>query len=203
MFHYLGSMCISDDTVRKRLCSWGSLQHSAMISTVTSLSFNFLVYKMGSHLCIIYRDAGRIKQNNEYKVLSTRHISSVQSLSRVRLFATPWIAAGHASLSINQPPEFTQTNVHRVSDAIQPSHPLSSSSPPVPNPSQHQSLFQWVDSSHETYWVEIAKSHVWKDFHTGIISTVHLLSQIQFICSKLKNRDRRRKIINNLNTVDN
>ena len=41
-----------------------------------------------------------------------------------------------------QLPEFTQTHVHRVSDAIQPSHPLSSPSPPAPNPSQHQSLFQ-------------------------------------------------------------
>ena len=39
-------------------------------------------------------------------------------------------------------PEFTQTYVHRVSDAIQPSHPLSSPSPLAPNPSQHQSLFQ-------------------------------------------------------------
>ena len=39
-------------------------------------------------------------------------------------------------------PEFTQTHVHRISDAIQPSHPLSSPSPPAPNPSQHQSLFQ-------------------------------------------------------------
>ena len=38
--------------------------------------------------------------------------------------------------------EFTQTHVHRVSDAIQPSHPLSSPSPPAPNPSQHQGLFQ-------------------------------------------------------------
>ena len=45
--------------------------------------------------------------------------------------------------------EFTQTHVHRVSDAIQPSLPLSSPSPPAPNPSQHQSLFQWVNSSHE------------------------------------------------------
>ena len=41
-------------------------------------------------------------------------------------------------------PEFTQTHVHRVSDAIQPSHPLSSPSPSAPSPSQHQSLFQWV-----------------------------------------------------------
>ena len=39
-------------------------------------------------------------------------------------------------------PEFTQTHVHRVRDAIQPSHPLSSPSAPAPNPSQHQSLFQ-------------------------------------------------------------
>ena len=55
--------------------------------------------------------------------------------------------------------EFTQTHVHRVNDALQPSLPLSSPSPPAPNPSQHQSLFQWVNSSHEVakvttvYWV--------------------------------------------------
>ena len=46
-------------------------------------------------------------------------------------------------------PEFTRTHVHLVSDAIQPFHPLSSPSPPAPNPSQHQSLFQWVNSLHE------------------------------------------------------
>ena len=40
----------------------------------------------------------------------------------------------------HQLPEFTQTHVHRVGDAIQPSHPLPSTSPPAPNPSQHQSL---------------------------------------------------------------
>jgi len=49
----------------------------------------------------------------------------------------------------HQLPEFIQTHVHPVSDAIQPSHPLSSPSPSAPNPSQHQSLFQWVNSSHE------------------------------------------------------
>ena len=42
----------------------------------------------------------------------------------------------------HQLPEFTQTHIHRVGDAIQPSHPLLSPSPPAPNPSQHQSLFQ-------------------------------------------------------------
>ena len=49
----------------------------------------------------------------------------------------------------HQLPEFTQTHIHQVGDAIQPSHPLSSPCPPAPNPSQHQSLFQWVNSSHE------------------------------------------------------
>ena len=52
-------------------------------------------------------------------------------------------------------PEFTQTHVHRVGDAIQPSHPWSSPSSPALNPSQHQSLFQWVNSSHEVAKVEL------------------------------------------------
>ena len=46
----------------------------------------------------------------------------------------------------HQLPDFTQTYIHRVGDAIQPSHPLPSPFPPAPNPSQHQSLFQWVNS---------------------------------------------------------
>ena len=63
--------------------------------------------------------------------------SSVQSLSRDPMNrSTPGLLVHH------QLPEFTQTHVHRVSDAIQPSHPLSSPSPPAANPSQHQSLFQ-------------------------------------------------------------
>ena len=45
--------------------------------------------------------------------------------------------------------EFTQTHVHWVGDAIQPSHPLSSPSPPAFNLSQHQGLFKWVSSSHQ------------------------------------------------------
>ena len=57
--------------------------------------------------------------------------------------STPGLPVHH------QLPEFTQTHVHRVGDAIQPFHPLSSPSPPAPNTPQHQSLFQWVNSSHE------------------------------------------------------
>ena len=80
--------------------------------------------------------------------VSVSAIVSVQSLSRIWLCdpmnrSTPGLPVHH------ELPEFAQTHVHRVSDAIQPSHPLSSPSPPAPNPSQHQSLFQWVNSLHE------------------------------------------------------
>jgi len=68
--------------------------------------------------------------------------SSVQSLSCVQLFATP-INCSTPGLPVQHKlPEFTQTHVHPVGDAIQPSHPLSSPSPPALNPSQHQHLFQ-------------------------------------------------------------
>ena len=86
-----------------------------------------------------------------YKVKAMK-ISSVQFSSVSQLCptlcdpmnrSTPGLPVHHQLL------EFTQTHVHRVSDAIQPSHPLSSPSPPAPNPSQYQSLFQWVNSSHE------------------------------------------------------
>ena len=68
--------------------------------------------------------------------------------------STPGLPVHH------QLPEFTQTHAHWVHDAIQPSHPLSSPSSPTPNPSQHQSLFQWVKSSHEVAKVlEFQLSH--------------------------------------------
>ena len=84
-----------------------------------------------------------------YNFICSTQFSSVQSLSLVRLFATPMNCSTPGLPVHYQLPEFTQTHVHRGSDAIQPSHPLSSPSPPAPNPSQHQSLFQWINSSHE------------------------------------------------------
>ena len=71
----------------------------------------------------------------------------------------------------HQLPEFTQTHVHQVSDAIQPSHPLSSPSPPAPNPSQHQSLFQWVNSymGWPKYW-SFSFSIIPSKEHPGLIS---------------------------------
>ena len=57
--------------------------------------------------------------------------------------STPGLSVHHQLL------ESTQTHVHQISDAIQPSHPLSSPSSTAPNPSQHQGIFQWVSSSHQ------------------------------------------------------
>ena len=73
------------------------------------------------------------------------YINSVQSLSPVRLFVTLQTAALQASLSNTN----SRSLLHQVGDAIQPSHPLLSPSPPAFNLSPHQGLFQWVSSSHQ------------------------------------------------------
>ena len=78
----------------------------------------------------------------------------------------------HAGLPIyHQLPEFTQTHVHWVSDVIQPSHSLSSPSPPAPKPSQHQGLFQWVGSLHQMTKVLMLKlRHQSFNEYSGMIS---------------------------------
>ena len=78
-----------------------------------------------------------------YSVQFSSVTQSCPTLCNSMNCSTPGLPVHH------QLPEFTQIHIHRVSDAIQPSHPLSSPSPPAPNLSQHQSLFQWVNSSHE------------------------------------------------------
>ena len=79
-----------------------------------------------------------------YIVASLRSVAqSCPTLCDPMNHSTPDLPVHH------QLPEFTQTQVHGVSDAVQPSHPLLSPYPLSPNPSQHQSLFQWVNSSHE------------------------------------------------------
>ena len=74
--------------------------------------------------------------------------------------STPGLPVHH------QLPEFTQTHVYRVGDAIQPSHPLSSPSPPALNLSQHQGLFKWISSSHQVASFSITPSNE----HSGLIS---------------------------------
>ena len=73
--------------------------------------------------------------------------------------------------------EFAQTHVHRVSDAIQSSHPLSSPSPPAFNLSQHQSLFQWVSSSHQVAKVLSSWSSSWSVPVSRLRSTWQPLDQ--------------------------
>ena len=79
----------------------------------------------------------------------TSHFSSVQSLICVELFMTPWTAACQPSLSVTNSQSLLKLMSIRVSDAIQPSHPLSSPSPPAFNLSQHQGLFRWISFSYQ------------------------------------------------------
>ena len=87
------------------------------------------------------------RQASRVKILQWS-VSSVQLLSCVWLFATPWTAAMPGFPVYHQLLELIQTHVHRVGDAIQPSHPLSSPSPAF-NLSQYQDLFQWVSCLHQ------------------------------------------------------
>ena len=94
---------------------------------------------------IISRDAEKAfdKIQHPFMIQFTSVAQSCPTLCNPVNRSTPGLPVHHQLL------EFTQTHVRRVSDAIQPSHPLSSPFPPAPDPSQHQSLFQWVNSSHE------------------------------------------------------
>ena len=106
------------------------------------------IRKVAKRVEISYNFASdRLGLKQGYELFSSVQFSSVTQSCPPLCYSmnrsTPGLPVHH------QLPEFTQTHVHRVSDAIQPSHSLSSPSPPAPNPSQHQSLFQWVNSSHE------------------------------------------------------
>ena len=105
-----------------------------------------------SHPLLSHSPVFNLSQHQALSNESVLCISSVQfssvaqsslALGDTMNLSTPGLPAHHHL------PEFTQTHVHRVRDAIQPSHPRSSPSPPAPNPSQYQSLFQRVSSSHE------------------------------------------------------
>ena len=96
--------------------------------------------EMATHSSIL---AWRIPWTEEPEGLES---SSVQSLSCVWLFMTPWTATRQASLSITNSWSLLKLMSVWVSDAIQPSHSLLSPSPPAFNLSQHQGLFKWVSS---------------------------------------------------------
>ena len=125
------------------------MQHSLPQCLVhKALNTCLLNEEYSCNYCLCASPGGQWKRgvgNNEIKVFSAAPIPSVQFSSVTQLCltlcdpmnrSTPGFPVRHQLL------EFTQSHIHRVSDAIQPSHPLSSPSPPAPNPSQHQSLFQ-------------------------------------------------------------
>ena len=83
------------------------------------------------------------------KILSVTEWHHFCSHCHVWLFGTPWDCSTSGFPSLHYLPEFVKIHIHWVSDAIQPSHPLSSPSPPAFNLSQHQGLLQWVSSLHQ------------------------------------------------------
>ena len=127
-------------------------------------------YKSKTHIYAIYnKPTSDLKTHIDWKwengKIYSMQFSSVQFTSVAQSCPTLCDPMNRSTPGLpvrHQLPEFTQTHVHRVSDAIQPSHPPSSPSPPARNPSQHHSLFQWVNSSHSLFqWVncshEVAK----------------------------------------------
>ena len=118
----------------------------------------FLIFKFNTHKIT-------------YFPLYQSNFASVQFSSVAQSCPTVWDPVNRSLRVHHQLPEFTQTHVHRVRDAIQPSHPLSSPSPPFPNPSQHQGLFQWVNSRVRwpQYW-SFSFSISPSNEHPGLIS---------------------------------
>ena len=97
-------------------------------------------YFTGVYLLIFMIYKSKKKKEEEGKVLNSVQFSSVTQSCLT--FCDPMNCSTPGLPVHHQLPEFTQTHVHPVGDAIQPSHPLSSPSPLAPNPSEHQSLFQ-------------------------------------------------------------
>ena len=125
-----------------------SIKHFAKRPYMTEMKNTLFPFRMQGRKCPLY-DASNLYQSGHVINIKLRKPStsviSVQFSSVAQLCpplcdpmnrSTPGLPVHH------QHPEFTQTHIHRVSDAIQPSHPLSSPSPPAPNPSEHQKLFQ-------------------------------------------------------------
>ena len=103
-----------------------------------------LILLMLSYLFILWKLLKTTRSLSHFSELQFSSVAqSCPTLCNPMNCSTPGLPVHH------QLPEFTQTHVHWVGDAIQPSHPLSSPSPPAPNPSQHQGFFKWVSSLHQ------------------------------------------------------
>ena len=125
-------------------------------------------------LCALIYIVIPLDEFNEWLFLvSPVQFSSVQWLSCVWLMdcSMPGFRVHH------QLPEFTQTHVHWVRDAIQPSHPLSSPFLPAFNFSQHQSTFQWVSSSYQAASASVLPVNIQGWFLLGFIGLISLQSK--------------------------
>ena len=132
--------------VQHDICEIHSYCCLLLYSILSSLLYSIPLYKYIIYLPILLLTG--IWMIYSFRILWINPFRSDQSLSRVRL-CNPMNCSTLGLPVHHQLPEFTETHIHWVSDATQPSHPLSSPSPLAPNPSQHQSLFQWVNSSHD------------------------------------------------------
>ena len=113
-------------------------------------SVSFVIFLLSLMIATLVRKALILKSSKFCCVVLLWILSSVSSVTQLcPTLCNPMNRSTPGLLVHHQFLEFTQTHVHRGGDAIQPSYPLSSPSPPAPNPSQHQGLFQWVNSSHE------------------------------------------------------
>ena len=122
---------------------WSLCCTRSELATILSFIFLFCVFDQYSSKFVnqLYREKKQhLKYSSRDTIPKLFQFSSVAqscpTLCDPMNCSTPGLPVHHQLL------EFTQTHVHRVGDAIQPSHPLSSPFPPAPNPSQHQSLFQ-------------------------------------------------------------
>ena len=99
-------------------------------------------------LCLVLEEAVKPSSISQFSLVAQSCLTLCDTMNR----STPGLPVHH------QLPEFTQTHAYQVGDTIQPSHPLLSPFPPAPNPSQHQGLFQWVNSSHKVAKVSASAS---------------------------------------------
>ena len=136
--------------------SWGwEQQRLVMIKSVkiSTVSFWYVFYLLEALFWLLKNKQGTtILGSNKVISESSTHTCLVHFSSVAQSCLTLCNPMNHSTPGLpvhHQLPESTQTHVHRVGDAIQPSHPLSSPSPPALNLSQHQGLFKWVSSLHQ------------------------------------------------------
>ena len=147
-----------------------------VISTFTGSNFSYTPCKTAFNFFFLGHILQKVRHDwmNELNWWQTTGniISSVQLLSHVRLFMTPWTTCSMSGVTAHHHlQELAQTHVRWVSDAIQPSHPLSSPFPPSFNLSQHQDLSKWVSSSHQVAKVlEFQLQHQSFCKYSGLIS---------------------------------